>query len=227
MCRPPRAGGMEHWLGARRYALMTLPRSAYRAPAAGYILRTIFMNRSTASTRPSPFAWGRRQHCGARLVSASIPFARWPWTRCSRPIPAIRARRWRSRRRPTRSGSRCCATIRNVPLWPNRDRFVLSNGHASMLLYALLHLAGVRDEAGGRPAVSLDDIKRFRQLDSRCPGHPEYRPYPGSRPRPARSARLRQQRRHGDGGAGSRTVSTATRSRCSITPSMRSAATAT
>jgi transketolase len=53
------------------------------------------------------------------------------------------------------------------PIWPNRDRFVLSNGHASMLLYALLHLAGV---AG----VSLDDIKRFRELDSRCPGHPEY-----------------------------------------------------
>jgi transketolase len=53
------------------------------------------------------------------------------------------------------------------PAWPNRDRFVLSNGHASMLLYALLHLAGV---AG----VSLDDIKRFRQLDSKCPGHPEY-----------------------------------------------------
>jgi transketolase len=66
-----------------------------------------------------------------------------------------------------------------APLWPNRDRFVLSNGHASMLLYALLHLAGVTavDDDGaavGRPAVSLDDIKRFRQLDSRCPGHPEH-----------------------------------------------------
>ncbi len=65
------------------------------------------------------------------------------------------------------------------PLWPNRDRFVLSNGHASMLLYALLHLTGVKaiDAACGRldqPAVTLDDIKRFRQLDSRCPGHPEY-----------------------------------------------------
>jgi transketolase len=66
------------------------------------------------------------------------------------------------------------------PLWPNRDRFVLSVGHASMLLYATLHLAGVKavdDEGRGtrEPAVSLDDIKRFRQLDSKTPGHPEYR----------------------------------------------------
>jgi transketolase len=66
------------------------------------------------------------------------------------------------------------------PIWPNRDRFVLSNGHASMLLYSLLHLTGVRAvdpdyEVVGEPAVSLDDIKRFRQLDSKCPGHPEYR----------------------------------------------------
>jgi transketolase len=59
------------------------------------------------------------------------------------------------------------------PHWVNRDRFVLSNGHASMLLYALLHLAQVKDE-NGRPAVTLDDIKAFRQLGSRCPGHPEY-----------------------------------------------------
>ncbi|HVC08040.1 MAG TPA: transketolase [Solirubrobacterales bacterium] len=66
------------------------------------------------------------------------------------------------------------------PIWPNRDRFVLSAGHASMLLYALLHLTGVRAvdpdyEVAGDPAVSLEDIKRFRQLDSRAPGHPEYR----------------------------------------------------
>ncbi len=66
------------------------------------------------------------------------------------------------------------------PKWPNRDRFVLSNGHASMLLYALLHLARVRDpDEGGRPAVSLDDIKHFRQFGSRCPGHPEYGLTPG------------------------------------------------
>jgi len=64
------------------------------------------------------------------------------------------------------------------PLWPNRDRFVLSAGHASMLLYSVLHLAGVK-EAGKNleildgPAVRLEDIKNFRQLGSRCPGHPE------------------------------------------------------
>ncbi len=66
----------------------------------------------------------------------------------------------------------------DTPLWPNRNRFVLSNGHASMLLYAVLYLAGVKAAklANGRqPAgVSLDDIKRFRQSGSACPGHPEY-----------------------------------------------------
>ena len=57
--------------------------------------------------------------------------------------------------------------------WPDRDRFVLSNGHASMLLYATLHLAGVKS-SDGQTAVSLDDIKKFRQLGSKCPGHPEH-----------------------------------------------------
>jgi transketolase len=66
------------------------------------------------------------------------------------------------------------------PIWPNRDRFVLSAGHASMLLYAVLHLAQVKAvdpdyEVEGTPSVSLDDIKKFRQLESRAPGHPEYR----------------------------------------------------
>jgi transketolase len=66
------------------------------------------------------------------------------------------------------------------PIWPNRDRFVLSIGHASMLLYSLLHLTEVQAvdpnyETLGKPSVTLDDIKRFRQLDSKCPGHPEYR----------------------------------------------------
>ena len=61
------------------------------------------------------------------------------------------------------------------PDWPNRDRFVLSVGHASMLLYALLHLAGVKTKPGGNEAaVTLEDIKKFRQIDSRTPGHPEY-----------------------------------------------------
>jgi transketolase len=67
------------------------------------------------------------------------------------------------------------------PTWPNRDRFVLSCGHASMLLYSLLHLAGVASggDGGNRPAVSLDDIRHFRQLDSRTPGHPEFGITPG------------------------------------------------
>jgi transketolase len=65
------------------------------------------------------------------------------------------------------------------PIWPNRDRFVLSNGHASMLLWSVLHLTGTRAvsadyERLGQPSVTLDDIRRFRQLDSKAPGHPEY-----------------------------------------------------
>jgi len=65
------------------------------------------------------------------------------------------------------------------PIWPNRDRFVLSNGHASMLLYAMLHLTGVKAvnsnyERLGEQSVTLDDIKQFRELGSKCPGHPEY-----------------------------------------------------
>ena len=65
------------------------------------------------------------------------------------------------------------------PAWPNRDRFVLSCGHASMLLYSVLHLAGVKQLDGNgqptdEPAVTLDQLKQFRQLDSRCPGHPEF-----------------------------------------------------
>src|ERR1700740_861635 len=65
------------------------------------------------------------------------------------------------------------------PIWPNRDRFVLSQGHASTLLYSMLHLTGVKSvdesyERLGAPTVSLDDLKHFRQLGSKCPGHPEY-----------------------------------------------------
>jgi transketolase len=65
------------------------------------------------------------------------------------------------------------------PIWPNRDRFVLSNGHASMLLWSILHLTGVQAvnadyERLGQPSVTLDDIRRFRQLGSKAPGHPEY-----------------------------------------------------
>ena len=67
-----------------------------------------------------------------------------------------------------------------APEWMNRDRFVLSVGHASMLLYSLIHLAGIEGSPevygdSNRKAVTLDDIQHFRQLESRCPGHPEYR----------------------------------------------------
>ena len=66
------------------------------------------------------------------------------------------------------------------PIWPNRDRFVLSMGHASMLLYSMLHLSQVKAvdpeyETLGKVSVTLDDIRNFRQLESKCPGHPEYR----------------------------------------------------
>jgi transketolase len=65
------------------------------------------------------------------------------------------------------------------PIWPNRDRFVLSNGHASMLLWSILHLTrtqavNAKYEILGQPSVTLDDIRRFRQIDSKAPGHPEY-----------------------------------------------------
>ena len=68
----------------------------------------------------------------------------------------------------------------DLPVWANRDRFVLSVGHASALLYSMLHLSEVKSvnpdyETVGTPAVSLADLRRFRQLDSKCPGHPEYR----------------------------------------------------
>ena len=90
------------------------------------------------------------------------------------------------------------------PIWPNRDRFVLSAGHASMLLYSLLHLSRVKSvderyEVLGTPSVSLDDIKHFRQLDSKTPGHPEYH-FTSRRRDHDRAARpgRRDQRRHGD-----------------------------
>jgi len=65
------------------------------------------------------------------------------------------------------------------PIWPNRDRFILSNGHASMLLWSVLHLTGTQAvnaeyERLGKPSVTLDDIRHFRQLESKAPGHPEY-----------------------------------------------------
>ena len=90
------------------------------------------------------------------------------------------------------------------PDWPNRDRFVLSVGHASMLLYALLYLAGVEEidadgNKTGKPAMGLDDIEQFRQLSSKTPGHPEYRHNHRRRDHHRAAGRgLRQLGRHGD-----------------------------
>ena len=105
-----------------------------------------------------------------------------------------RAPRWAPRRWPTCSGRASCATPRRDPDWPDRDRFVLSAGHASMLLYSLLHLTGYD--------VTLDDLKSFRQWGSRTPGHPEYGLTAGRRGdhRAARPG-LRERGRHGDRGA--------------------------
>ena len=90
------------------------------------------------------------------------------------------------------------------PIWPNRDRFVLSNGHASMLLWSLLFLTRTQAvnadyERLGKPSVTLDDIRHFRQLDSKAPGHPEYHWVSGveTHDRPAGPGH-RHQRRHGD-----------------------------
>jgi len=89
------------------------------------------------------------------------------------------------------------------PIWPNRDRFVLSVGHASMLLYSMLYLTGVNAvdpdyEIVGKPSVSLDDIKNFRQLGSRCAGIRNITGLREWKPRPGRSSRCCDQCRHGD-----------------------------
>jgi len=80
------------------------------------------------------------------------------------------------------------------PIWPDRDRFILSNGHASMLLWSVLFLAQVQAvnaeyERVGTPSVTLDDLKHFRQLGSKAPGIPNTTSSPASKPPRARSAR--------------------------------------
>ena len=100
--------------------------------------------------------------------------------RSRRRTRGTRAPRWRWRPLAYTLWQRYLRFDPEDPIWPNRDRFVLSAGHASMLLYSLLYLARVKAvdpdyEIVGQQAVTLDDIKHFRQLDSKCPGHPEYR----------------------------------------------------
>ena len=92
----------------------------------------------------------------------------------------MRARQWPWLPSFTRSGQNYLRFDPEDPIWPNRDRFILSAGHASTLLYALLHLTGVKAvnrkyENLGELAVTIEDLKKFRQLESKCPGHPEYR----------------------------------------------------
>ena len=119
------------------------------------------------------------------------------------------------------------------PIWPNRDRYVLSSGHASSLLWSMLHLTGVQAvdpdyEVLGQPAVTLDDMRRFRQLDSKCPGSSRV-PLDERRrddDRPARAGR-RDVGRHGrrEPVAGAR-ATTATATRCSTSTSTPRRATA-
>jgi len=98
----------------------------------------------------------------------------------SRRTPVIQELPWPWHRLYTCCGKSFCDFEPEDPIWPNRDRFILSAGHASTLLYSLLHLAGVKAvnrkyETMGELAVPLGDLKNFRQLESKCPGHPEYR----------------------------------------------------
>ena len=119
-----------------------------------------------------------------------------------------------------------------LPVWANRDRFVLSAGHASTLLYALLHLSGVKSvnpdyETVGTPAVSLDDLNRFRQLDSSAPGTPSTGGPPGWSAPPARWAPAsRPASAWPSPGSGRRPRSTAPATTCSTTTSTPSPATA-
>jgi len=111
------------------------------------------------------------------------------------------------------------------PDLPNRDRFVLSNGHASILLYSLIYLAGLKAanptyEQLGRPAVTLDDLNAFRQAGSRCPGHPEYGWTSGVESTTDRSARgLRPALAWRLPGVGWRQPTTVRTMTCSITAS--------
>jgi transketolase len=108
------------------------------------------------------------------------PSASWPWTPSRRPSPATPAPHGHGRHRRS-AVARPPEAQPGQPEMADRDRFVLSNGHGSMLLYALLHLTGYD--------CRLDDLKNFRQFGSKTPGHPKSATRPASRPPPGRSAR--------------------------------------
>ncbi len=100
-----------------------------------------------------------------------MPSARSRWTRSKPPSPDIPACRWAWPTSRSRCGTGTCVTTRRIPHWPDRDRFVLSNGHGSMLQYALLHLTGYD--------LPMQELRNFRQLHSKTPGHPEVGVTPG------------------------------------------------
>ena len=166
--------------------------------------------------------------------SASTRFARCRWTPCSRPNPAIRARRWPWRRWSTRCGSAFFALIRTIRL----GRIAIASCCPTdtprcCSIRCCISPASRRSTPSmvvpANSAVTLDDIKRFRQLDSKCPGHPEYHRDHGRRDDDrAPGSRLRDERRHGDRRAlAGEAFQSARLRRCSTTTSMLFAATAT
>ena len=126
------------------------------------------------------------------MSKSSLRCVRWLRTRFRRPIPATPARRWVHLPWRTLWAKQMNHNPAD-PKWRNRDRFVLSAGHASAMLYSLLHLFGY--------GLTMDDLKNFRQLDSKTPGHPEYGHTVGveTTTGPAGPGRC-QRYRHGDGG---------------------------
>ena len=194
--------GMQPVRRARTTTPRWSPSPSARTAVGGHVLRR--RDRPGRRSRPSSTASPRVDRDrrspprSARRSASSLRFPNgdrpelepapstssvaWPWTCPRRPTPATRAPRWRSPRSPTRSGPASCGTTRRRRDWPNRDRFVLSAGHASILLYSMLHLTGLRPHPRrprGLPPVGLAD-----------PGPPRGPPHRrASRSPPVRSAR--------------------------------------
>ena len=175
----------------------------------------------------------RLQRKSISTSSASTPSARCRWTRCRRPTPAIPGTPMALAPVAYTLWQQFLRYDPDDPIWPNRDRFVLSDGHASMLLYSLLHLAGVQAvNAEYERSASLRSARRHQavpparqQMPRPSRISPDHRRRDDHRP--ARAG-LRQQRRHGDRRrAGWRRTSTGPASTCSTTTSTPSAATAT